>query len=353
MNRLSPGIAPRIATEEIGTVRNWLDGYKRYQIILAAVRMQLFQRLAELGGMTKDEVVSAFGIDGQYARFYLQALCDEGLLERRQELYIPTELATGLLDRNSPAQIVELFESISDPNGPWHRFGERIREERPAVTRLQTKAAYQQHLPGHMEIVERIAGWGDFPTARFMLEIGEPAGLHAIGVCRNSPIVAGTIACGPNQAEEAGASIARFNLDRRIEVRAGELPDTLSELGCGKFDIAIVAHALYRHRKALVPFLQAVARTMRPGGLLILDHYYCSPDCGEALSGLQDLDQALTIGFHPLCNADRFLTFVEMAGFTVLETTEAQGFCGRSKRIVAVKSGAAAPERQARGKCCE
>jgi len=353
MNRSTQAIAHRMASEETGAVRHWLDGYKRYQIILAAVRMQLFERVAELGGMTKDEAISEFGIDGQYTRFFLQALCDEGLLERQAELYISTEMAARLLDRNSPSQIVELFESISDSNGPWHRFGERIREERPTATRLHTKAAYQQHLPGHMGIVERIAGWADFPTARSLLEIGDPAGLHAIGVCRNSPILAGTIVCDRNQAEEAGASVARFNLERRIEVRAGELPDTLSELDDEKFDIAIAAHALYRHRKALVPFLQAVARTMRPGGLLILDHYYCSPNCGEELSGLQDLDQALTIGFHPLCDADRFLTFVEMAGFKVLETAEVQGFCGRSKRIAAVKGGAAAQMRQARGKCCE
>jgi|GEM_PF-1730416 len=357
MDRSTSRMAGRMAAEDVGTVRGWLDGYKRYQVMLAAIRMQLFNRLADHGGMTKEETISAFGIDGQHARFFLQALCDEGLLELRQDLYVPTELSARLLDRGSPAQIVDLFASVSDPDGAWSRLGQGQlgQADSPAMSGPPLSARYQQYLPGHMEIVKRIADWAGFPLARSLLEIGDPAGLHAIGVCRNSPILTGTVMCEPDREKEAGASIAQFNLGRRIGVRAGKLPEALAELDGEAFDMAIVAHALYRHRKALVPFLQAVAATMRPGGLLVLDHYYCSPDCGEALSGLQDLDQALSIGYHPLCNAERFATFVEMAGFTRLETTELHGFCGRSRMFIAVKDGAVAPkpqEPQERGACC-
>lgn len=340
--------------DDMDKVRGWLDGYKRYQLIHAAVRMQLFSKIANRGGITKEEAIEIFQVEGSYAKFFLQVLVDEGLLELQQGLYVSTDLSARLLNRESPAQIVDLFESVAESSGIWNDFEQCIRAEGSSVaSRMSAAARYQQYAPQHMEIVKRVVGWARFTKSQTLLEISNPASLHAVGICRRSPVLKGTVLCDDSQVEVTSANIGRFNLAHRIDVRTGQLPEMLPAFVKQEaYDIVVVAHALYPHRKALVPFLQAVAEVMRPGGLLVLDHYYCSPDCGEALSGLRELDQALSIGFHPLCNAERFASFVEMAGFKLMETADVYGYGGNSQLFVAVKDGSVEPETHLNEDCC-
>ena len=335
-----------------------LDGYKAYQTLAAALNLKLFDWIEEKGEATREEIIDALKINGMFARSFLQSLVDLGLLTcSSTEKYANTVLAANFLVNKSEHYQGDWLQLSAGQSDVWGHLSEVLTKEKPgadifsATPNAQSiKALNQVSLRGELQAVAKaVASWEGFPRAGRILDLSGCHGLYAAALCQLNAKLKGIILENPSAAEYTNEFIHKYGLGEQMQVQIGDISS--DEPGTG-YDIVLTSHLLYRFRENLSSIFSKVFNCLNPGGLLVSNHWFCSPGC-VAVDGLQELDKSLHSFGHPLCHPEDFHALFQTMGFSVVHASEIPSVYGASKLHLAVKGSSSTKIEMISFNCCQ
>ncbi|MDD2421492.1 MAG: methyltransferase [Heliobacteriaceae bacterium] len=341
MNRQVPG--------SVVMIDRILEGFKAFQVVKSAVDLNLFDWLASNGPSSLDTITTGLKINGMLIRSYLQALVELGLIDSNEGLFANTQLAATFFVRSNPSYQGDYLKNLGeDPS--WRQLGEILTQDQfaglsPGPNQENFRALNQQALRGEVQAVTNaVIAWPGFAKAKSLLDLSGGHGLYAIALCEVHPDLTGRIFDQPGFIPFTRQNIAEFGLTSRLHTVAGDLKT--ADWGQGA-DLLLASHVLYQFRKDLPGIFARFYQALRPGGLLVLNHWFCSPGC-IMTNGLNELTKSLQSLGHPLCHPDRFAGLLHQAGFTPPVITDIPSIYGVSKLCLATKKTAADLSRR----CC-
>lgn len=357
MNAVQKNLVDLCEPSEIKSLDKILDGYKAYQVVAAALELKLFDWLEKQGEGTREEIVAVLKINGMFARSFLHSLVELGLLTCADEKYANTGLASSFLVSRGEHYQGDWLKMSAGQGSKWNNLSEILTKAEPDMANFEAgpsgdfiKSLSQRSLRGELQAVTKaIAAWEGFSAARRILDLGGGHGLYSIALCQLNPHLKGIVFDKPHVVEYTKEFISKYNLENKLQVQGGDI--CFDELGTG-YDIVIVSHLLYKFRKDLSSIFNKVSTCLNPGGLLVSNHWFCSPGCG-AVGALQELDKSLHSFGHPLCHPEDFQDLFPKLGFTVVHTGEVPSANGPSKLHLAIKNPCAAKAEMTAGCCCQ
>ena len=258
------------------------SGFIHSQVLLACVRLGLFERLRE-GPLSVQDIAQHTGIPVDRAHQLLRSADAISLLEERPDgTYGLGVLGAAMTDNESLRALVEhhamLYEDLSDPVA---LFAEPERETRmanlwPYATgqsadslAAEDVARYTDLMAASQEMVaEQVLEGFSFRRQKRLLDIGGGAGAFAMAVARRWPGLDITIADLPAVAEIASQRVAGAGLASRIRVVGADA--TRDELP-GDFDTVSLVRILHDHGEETVLALLAAAKSaLAPGGTVLI-----------------------------------------------------------------------------------
>jgi predicted O-methyltransferase YrrM len=308
------------AAENVELLDATISGYQAYRILSAALEIGLFDWLSEHGPATRHDV-AALGINGMFTRGFLAALADMGYITFDGGVCANTRITEELLVSTSPTYQGDLILAAGRETSSWSDLAETLRNgvERPKTgprpTHDHLRAVAQRCVRGELQhVVGLVARHPGFWDARSMLDIGGGHGLYAIALCQENPDLQACVFDLPHVVPLTREYIGRYGMDGRVSARGGDI--LIDDPGRG-YDLIIVSHLLYKFRDRLVDVLGKVTESLAPGGLLVLNHLFCTPDCTVSPgAGVAELDRALMSAGHPLCHPQGLEAVLKRLGYT-------------------------------------
>lgn len=328
---------------EVKTLDQIANGYKAYQVLAHAVEQKLFDWLENNAPASREDISSAMNLNGMFMRSYLQALVDMGMLACDDDRYRNTVMASAVLVSSSPRYQGGWLMGISAPHSKWSNLNGTLMKDAPpkgsshaGPDREFIQALGQRSLRGELQTVaQAVRAWDGFTSARRLLDVGGGHGLYAIALCQANPGLKATVLDKPHVTEFTRENIEEYRMGEQVGVQGGDV--TVDEFGSG-YDIVMISHLLYKFRKDLPAIFRRAANCLNPGGLLVSNHWFCSPGCGIPDGGIVELDKSLQSFGHPLCHPEDFNASLGACGFTLVNETEVPGILGETKLHMAVKN---------------
>lgn len=333
-----------------------LNGYKAYQVLAAALDVKLFDWLEQKETGTREEIIEALGINGAFARSFLQALVDMKILTVAEEQYANTELALNFLVCKSPFYQGDWLRQSTGASSYWNNLSLLLCQKEPQKDNFAAgpsadfiKSLGQRAIRGELQgVIKAVSGWRGFPAAERVLDLGGGHGLYAIALCQLNSALSGIVFDKPHVVGITKEFIAEYGLTGRLQAQAGDFCS--DELDTG-YDLVLMSHILYKFRKDLPAVFSKVYKSLKPGGLLVSNHWFCSPGCG-AVNGLGELDKSLHSFGHPLCHVEDFQVLFGKMGFELIYSGEVPSFQGNSMLHLAVKKEIAPESAGFSTQCC-
>jgi len=340
----------------ITTLEGLLNGFRAYQVLKAALDLGLFELLAREGGLGREDIASRLGVNGMFIRSFLLSLVDIGLVAEQGGKYRNTETADCFLVKNRPLYQGDWIEEDTGKASRWGDLAAQLQKMTPDAYAFDLaprtsfiRALGQRSLRGELQGVTReIASWDGFPTARTVLDLGGGHGLYAIALCQINPDLHGVVFDKPHIIPETQRFLDAYNMSDRLCATGGDIDADAIE---GEYDIVVASHILYKFRKNMPGFFQKVWETLKPGGLLVLNHWFCAPGCLPR-GGLVEMDKAFLSFGHPLCHIETFNGLLADCGFDVVSSKEISSTYGTSNLHIAMKAPAIRQSPQCRASSC-
>lgn len=327
----------------IGAVDGILDGYRRYQALLAALDLDLFEFLDGKGAVNRNGIAEGIGINGMFCRDFLNVLVEAGLIAFDGEQYRNTRTAMDFLLPGRPFYQGDVVRNVVR-NSSWSDLTALLIRKEPVQGKSGASsgpsAAFisalgQTALRGELQTVtQAIAGWRGFEKARRMLDVGGGHGLYAIALCQANPRLQGVVLDQAGVVATTKRHIADHQLEGRVTAVVGDVCG--GSIGSG-YDIVFTSHLLYKFRKNLGPIFDAAHASLNPGGLFVSNHWFCASGCTVEESALQGLSKAMQSFGHPLCREEEFDRLFAEKGFDIVTTTSAMAAFGPTRLQLAEK----------------
>ncbi|MBN8766152.1 MAG: methyltransferase [Thiobacillus sp.] len=334
--------------EGVGRIDGILEGYQRYQAVLAALDLGVFEFLDKVGACNRDEIAEGTGINGLFVRDFLAVLVEAGLIHQDADRYRNTPATTDFLLPGSPYDQGDVVRNVAR-NSPWADLAAALTRKAHLPTKGSSSAAApnsgpspaflsalgQKALRGELQAVtSAISGWQGFRQARRLLDVGGGHGLYAIALCQANPDLRAVVLDQAGVVDSARRYIADYGLEDRVSAEVGDV--CARSIGSG-YDMVLISHLLYKFRKNLAPIFAAVQASLKPGGLFASNHWFCAAGCAVEDSAVQGLTKALQSFGHPLCREEEFDRLFAEAGFEILVTTSAATPFGPTRLQLAEK----------------
>lgn len=105
-------------------------------------------------------------------------------------------------------------------------------------------------------------------------------------------------------------------MENQITVQNSSIKSLMKGISDDRYDIVLISHHLYRYRREMGDILENVAQVINPGGILVLNHRFCSPNCDiKPGAGVREIDRAFNSFGHPLCHPEGLKEVLEDLGF--------------------------------------
>lgn len=261
-------------------------GYRQAQIVLTAVRLGLFQALAD-GPLPGGELAERLGADLRGTRILADALTALGLLVKEDGAYRDSPAARELLVPGSPrsrtailghgARLYErwagLFDAVrSGLPVPEDRIDPRLGEGEEEFARAMADIG-RESAATTVDALERL---GVLARARSAVDLGGGPGLYALELARRVPELRAVVLDRAETARVARANIAEAGLADRVEARAGDALE--DDLG-GPWDLIFTSNFVHifppETNRRLV---SRAAGALAPGGHLAIKDFLLDPD---------------------------------------------------------------------------
>lgn len=334
------------APSAVASVQQIMGGFKAFQVLRAAFASSLFDWLAANGPVERSAISSAVKLRGAHLAGFLQALEDLGCVIRTDGKYALADTMTEALLRDSPWYQGEVLHALGGPENSWVNFAHFMSEERPVQPAVLPAGIEQNPFLDEARefacwLSQREASQADSHPVQRVLCFDGTGSLVSAMLCRLFP--QWQVSCVLPATAAAGA--ARLLHDQGLTERCHiETGSPLEFSRAGRYDKAVLFHALYPVRKEVVRSLENVAGQLVPGGELYAAHWFCLEACETAPGGMQDLERAVLIDHHPMCHIETFGQRFTDAGLTYVGREDLAGAHGPLKLHYAVRGPATAVE---------
>lgn len=320
-----------VARREAKALFDLVAGFVYSQVLLACVRLDIFERLAA-GPLPAQDLAERLGMGAEEAERLLAAAVALELLERRSGGRIALgRLGAPMVGNRAVAAMVEhhatLYRDLADPvallrgqvrpamAGYWpYEAAAGTAGGAPAALRPEQVAEYSALMSASQPLVTReVVQAYDFRGHRRVLDIGGGEGSFLCAVAAQAPQLELMLYDLPAVAERARERFAQAGLAQRASTHGGDFFN--DELPRGA-DIATLVRVAFDHPdERVLRLLQRVRRALPEDGTLLL----AEPLSG--ISGLESMGDAY-FGFYLLAmgrgrprSAEQLSALMQKAGF--------------------------------------
>ncbi|KUO78221.1 MAG: hypothetical protein APF81_25030 [Desulfosporosinus sp. BRH_c37] len=192
-------------------------------------------------------------------------------------------------------------------------------------------------MTGELQAVTRhILNWHGFNKCQKILDIGGSFGLFSLALCQENAHLEALIIEEPQRAPYTEKLIKDQGLKDRVKVQVGSILEMDLE---SNYDVILMAHKLYSYHSQLSSMFTKMSCLLKPGGLLVSNHWFCGPACEVETNGIKDLQKAIHSLGHPICHVEEFGLFFSETGFELLNMVDVPSAYGVSKLHLGQKEG--------------
>lgn len=309
--------------EEIAMIDGILDEYKNYKILSLALKLGIFEKIKQIEPTSPRRISEATSINGMFIRSILIALEDMGFLKSDKNMYLLTEPAEIFLCKKSPIYQGDYILSLGKDESEWNDLLNIVERKKPPelnskkLDEYQIRSLAQQCIRGEVQnVIKEIISYPEFSEYKHLLDIGGTHGLYSTALCQENKALSATI-IEQDQVVPLTTSIVReYGMENRIEVQKGNIKNLMKGHSEEGYDIVLISHLLYRYRREMADILEDITQILNPGGIMVLNHRFCSPNCDiEPGAGVREIDRALSSFGHPLCHPEGLKEVLEDLGF--------------------------------------
>lgn len=259
-----------------------MAGFVYSQVLLACVRLQLFDLLAS-GPMTAEAIAARTSLPVEAAQRLLAAASSLGLTQRRRGArYGLGPLGATMVGNRAIEAMVEhhavLYRDLADPVALLRSGGADAElaecfayatSERPGELSAQRVRDYSAVMAASQPLVaEEVLDAYPFVRHRRLLDVGGGEGVFLAAVARRAPDLRLMLFDLPAVAEAARARLALAGLASRATVHGGDFYRDALPRGA---DLVTLVRIIHDHDDAgAMRILRAVHDALEPGGTLLL-----------------------------------------------------------------------------------
>ena len=295
-----------IARRRAGQLFDLLAGFVYSQVLLACVRLGLFERLGRDGPQSLAALAAVLPLPEPALDRLLQAACALRLLERRPRARFGLgPLGAPLVGNAGLAAMVEhheaLYRDLVDPlallraaprqgtGGALSHFWPYARAAEPAALGAQQVAAYSQLMAASVPwVAEQLLQAYPVHRHRRLLDVGGGEGALAACLARAVPHLQVQVFDLPEVAKRAQVRFAREGLAARCSASGGDFLRGALPSGCDAISLVRVLHD--HDDAAVLDLLAAVHAALPAGGRLLIAEPLAdapgAPAMGPAYFGL-------------------------------------------------------------------
>jgi hypothetical protein len=217
---------PRIGTERI---QNIGFGFKHAGILMAAIELSLFTRIAE-GATTLEAIASACGLSALNTERLVVACIALGLLEKQGEKYANAPDADTYLVEGKPRYYGAWSLMGKADFAEWIHLADRLRDSSPPSVlgiyekltddqaELLTRSMFNVGLGAGSKLAKQF----DFSDYCCVLDLGGGSGAYCVSLCRRFPNLRAIVFDFPNVCRVTDELIADAGLSERITTHPGD-----------------------------------------------------------------------------------------------------------------------------------
>jgi demethylspheroidene O-methyltransferase len=275
-------IARRIARKRMRALFDLCGGFVYSQVLLACVRLDLFERLRD-EPRTAGDLADAVALPRDSVERLAEAAVSLDLLERRgADRFGLGPLGAALLGNPSITMMIEhhaaLYEDLADPvallrdERPSTRLGEYWAYSRKSGSSAEAPdntAEYSRLMASSQEMIaEQVLAAYPMDAHRRLLDVGGGAGAFVVEALRHHPGLQACVFDLPAVAEQARERLDELGLSDRGDARggsflAGALPDGS--------DLISFVRVLHDHDDgAVMQALRAARKAITDDGVLLI-----------------------------------------------------------------------------------
>jgi SAM-dependent methyltransferase len=279
------------------------------KVLVTACELGIFDALCQ-HPLSLEALAERLKCNPQGLQLLLQLLVSAGYLRKRHGQYRNSRMAQRWLTSSSPVSIAPYVIHSPDIVAIWDHLPEVIRENKQVMrmpyeedaSNPETREALARHYAGLAslamalggEIVRRVRLPGQ---VKQLLDVGGSHAAYSVLFCRKYPQLQATIMDIQPGIEAGKRTALQTGMSDRISfLCANIVQDDFSSDLAATYDVALyfhIAHLLTPEINAEV--LQKVARTLKPGGMLIFVDQVTDQTHGSRLASLMVQFMALAM----------------------------------------------------------
>jgi predicted O-methyltransferase YrrM len=278
-----PGPQP---LETFDAVDRMLHGYREAQILFSAVRLGVFDALADAPARA-DELATRLAASPRGTRILCDALAALGLLVKDGGLYRCSPAAREFLVSSAPTSKVAMLLHGARLYERWARLfdavktGAPVPEERidPHLRGDEGTFAHAMAAIGRdvaAPTVDALERLGLLAGARTALDVGGGPGVYALEMARRAPGLHAVVLDGAGTLEVTRRNVEAAGLSDRVTLRPGDAFE--DDLG-GPYDLVFTSNFLHIYPpEANRGLVRRIAGALAPGGHFAVKDFLLDPD---------------------------------------------------------------------------
>lgn len=241
-----------------------------------AVKLDIFTIIGDSHLKSKEVSDMLYG-NQRSVEMLLNALSAMNLLEKTDNTYSNTPISQAFLVKNSSRYVGHIIMHHYHLVDSWNRLDVAVRTGQPVRSRVShtDEERRESFLMGMFNLAMNLAPVLvpkiDLSNRHHLLDLGGGPGTYSIHFCLNNPQLKSTVYDLPTTRPFAEKTIAKFNLQDRIDFKNA---DYLEEDIEGGFDVAWLSHILHGESfEDARKIVRKAVSTLEPGGLIIIHEF--------------------------------------------------------------------------------
>ncbi len=310
---------PELPVIEI--VDDLVQVYKEYMVVKATLQLGFFDWLNENGPATPEEICSGTGVKPEFIGGLLGTLYYLDMVRRSDDMYSLSPASKMYFVSSGDYYQGDYILGLSISDTPWAEISDylthpELKKTFEPLNYGGIKSRSEQLIRGTVQnVVNILRTIKQFNDAKTLLEIGGGTGLYAIAACQANPSLKAFVSAREDEATIAEENIASYKMENRITILTEDIwIDKVKPV-----DIALISHALYPFRDSLDGITSHITTLIKPGGLILSNHWFSAPPVGNGMQGLYELELAIHAKYHRLPPRDEFEKVCKKNGLSLLQ----------------------------------
>ena len=310
-----------------------IDGFARYSVLCAALELDVFDTLRDLGSASAGAIADRLSVSTPHVRLLLDSVVVLGLLDQCEGIYELNDTARRYLVSDGAASMADLVAVAPGPLPNWSRLAETVRQGRPAQPIDDDPESFYLPLAeGTFTTMWRCATRADTkirysatPAAR-ILDLGAGGAPWTIAMLTACPLGRATVNDYAGVLQFARRRAAEFDVAERCEWRAGDYHDI--DIEADAYDLVVLGHVCRAEgADGASRLIRRAFAALRPGGRVIVADYFCDPEHKHNPHAVLMGATMMASTLHGATfTTDEFGDWLRTAGFVDLRLVEPIGF---------------------------